>query len=47
LSDKPILERAYLSAEPYQLVPDRIVMIDNRCGFGHKDTLDLQPVKKG
>jgi uncharacterized protein YhbP (UPF0306 family) len=44
LSDKPILERAYLSAEPYQLVPDRIVLIDNRRGFGHKDTLDLQPV---
>jgi len=44
LSDKPILERAYLSAEPYQLAPDRIVLIDNRRGFGHRDTLDLQPV---
>lgn len=46
LSDKPILEQAYLSAETYQLVPNRIVMIDNRRGFGHKDTLDLQPVSK-
>jgi uncharacterized protein len=46
LSDKPILEQAYLSAETYQLVPSRIVMIDNRLGFGHKDTLDLQPVRK-
>jgi uncharacterized protein len=36
------IERAYLSAEPYQLVPNRIVMIDNRRGFGHKETIDLQ-----
>jgi uncharacterized protein YhbP (UPF0306 family) len=40
LSD-PMIERAYSSAEPYQLVPHRIVLIDNRRGFGHKETLDL------
>jgi uncharacterized protein len=45
LSDKPVLERAYLRAEPYQLVPDRIVMIDNRLGFAHRETLDLRTQK--
>ena len=39
----PMIEQAYSSAEPYQLVPNRIVLIDNRHGFGHKETLDLQP----
>jgi len=42
LSD-PTIEQAYSSAAPYELVPNRIVMIDNRRGFGHKETLDLQP----
>jgi uncharacterized protein YhbP (UPF0306 family) len=42
LSD-PMIEQAYLSADPYELVPSRIVMIDNRRGFGHKETLVLQP----
>jgi uncharacterized protein len=46
LSDRPILERAYLRAEPYQLVPNRIVMIDNRIGFAHKETLDLRTQKR-
>jgi uncharacterized protein len=46
LSDRPILERAYLRAEPYQLVPHRIVMIDNRLGFAHKETLDLRSQKR-
>ncbi|HET7493517.1 MAG TPA: pyridoxamine 5'-phosphate oxidase family protein [Bradyrhizobium sp.] len=41
LSD-PMIERAYSSADPYRLVPNRIVMIDNRRVFGHKETLDLQ-----
>ena len=39
----PMIEQAYSSADLYQLVPRRIVMIDNRHGFGHKETLDLQP----
>ena len=39
----PMIEQAYSSADLYQLVPNRIVMIDNRRGFGHKETLDLQP----
>jgi hypothetical protein len=38
-----MIEQAYASADPYQLVPDRIVLIDNRRGFGHKETLDLHP----
>jgi uncharacterized protein len=46
LSGNPTLERAYLHAEPYQLVPNRIVMIDNRLGFAHKETLDLRAQKR-
>jgi uncharacterized protein len=46
LSDRPMIERAYSSAEAYRLVPNRIIMIDNRRGFAHKDALDLQPVQK-
>ena len=41
LSD-PMIAQAYSSADPYRLVPNRIVMIDNRRSFGHKETLDLQ-----
>ena len=44
LSDRPVIGRAYASAEVYRLVPNRIVMIDNRRGFAHKDTLDLPRV---
>jgi uncharacterized protein len=43
LSDRPMIERAYSSAEAYRLVPNRIIMIDNRRGFAHKQTLDLHP----
>jgi uncharacterized protein len=46
LSDRPMIEQAYASAEAYRLVPNRIIMIDNRRGFGHKDTFDLRPVQK-
>lgn len=46
ISDKSILKRAYLRAEPYQLVPHRIVMIDNRLAFAHKETLDLRGQKR-
>jgi uncharacterized protein len=41
LSDAMIAQ-AYSSAAVYQLLPNRIVLIDNRQGFGHKETLDLQ-----
>jgi uncharacterized protein len=46
LSDRPMIEQAYSSAEAYHLVANRIIMIDNRRGFGHKDTLDLRPMQK-
>jgi uncharacterized protein len=46
LCDRPLIEQAYSSAEVYRLVPNRIVIIDNRRGFAHKDTLDLPPVQK-
>jgi uncharacterized protein len=46
LSDRPMIEHAYASAEAYRLVPNKIIMIDNRRGFAHKDTLDLRPVQK-
>jgi uncharacterized protein len=46
LSDWPMIEHAYSSAEAHRLVPNRIIMIDNRRGFAHKETLDLQPVRK-
>lgn len=46
LLDRPMIEKAYLSAEAYRLIPNRIVMIDNRRGFSHKDTLDLRLVQK-
>jgi len=39
----PMIEQAYSSADLYQLVPNTIVLIDNRRGFGHRETLDLQP----
>ena len=42
LSDRPSIKQAYDSAELYQLVPRRIVIIDNKRGFGHKDTLDFE-----
>ena len=45
LSDRPMIGQAYSSAEAYRLVPNRIIMIDNRRGFAHKDTLDLQLVQ--
>ncbi len=42
VADYPIVKRAYEAAEVYRLVPRRIVIIDNTCGFGHKDVLDLE-----
>lgn len=43
LSDGPLaMKNAYESAELYRLDPNRMVIIDNRLGFGHKDTLDFQ-----
>ena len=37
-----MIKQAYSSADLYRLIPNRIVLIDNRRGFGHKETLDLQ-----
>lgn len=43
LSDgPPAMKDAYESAELYRLDPHRMVIIDNRRGFGHKDTLDFK-----
>ena len=43
LSDgPPAMKDAYESAELYRLDPHRMVIIDNRLGFGHKDTLDFK-----
>ena len=45
LSDAPpAVKQAYESAELYRLDPRRIVLIDNKQGFGHKDILDLKPL---
>ena len=46
LSGRSTIKQAYSSAEAYRFVPARIIMIDNRRGFAHKDTLDLKPVQK-
>jgi uncharacterized protein len=35
LSGRPIIEHAYTSAEAYRLVPNKVIMIDNRHGFAH------------
>jgi uncharacterized protein YhbP (UPF0306 family) len=35
------VKRAYASAALYRLVPRRLVLIDNRRGFGHRETLDI------
>jgi len=37
------LQEAYARVEFYRLEPERMVLIDNSRGFGHKDTLDLAP----
>jgi hypothetical protein len=50
LPDRPPIKRAYESAELYRLVPRRMVIIDNKRGFGHKDVLDfaaLEPRRPG
>lgn len=38
----PAMKDAYESAEVYRLDPHRMVIIDNRLGFGHKDILDFK-----
>jgi len=45
LSDRPPIEQAYESAELYRLVPCRMVIIDNKRGFGHKDALDFEALE--
>ena len=42
LSERAPIKQAYESAELYRLVPRRMVIIDNKRGFGHKDALDLE-----
>jgi len=46
LSDRPGVKEAYEAADFYRLVPRKIVIIDNRRGFGHKDTLDLRTLTR-
>jgi uncharacterized protein YhbP (UPF0306 family) len=42
LFDRPTVKQAYETAELYRLVPRRMVIIDNKRGFGHKDTLEFE-----
>jgi uncharacterized protein YhbP (UPF0306 family) len=42
-SGPPKLRAAFEQAAFYALVPDRITLIDNALGFGHKDTMVLAP----
>jgi uncharacterized protein len=47
LSDRSAVKQAYESAALYRLVPSRIVIIDNKRGFGHKDVLDFEAFEPG
>jgi len=42
-SGPPALRAAFEKAAFYALVPERITLIDNARGFGHKETLTLAP----
>jgi uncharacterized protein len=42
LSDRPVIKKACELAELYRLAPRRMVIIDNKRGFGHKDTVDFE-----
>ena len=42
-SGSPVLRAAFEKAAFYALVPERITLIDNARGFGHKETLTLAP----
>ena len=37
------LQEGYARAFPYRLQPNRMVLIDNSKGFGHKETLAIPP----
>jgi uncharacterized protein len=39
--NRQALREAYQRMEFYRLEPTRLVLIDNSCGFGHKDILEL------
>ncbi|HSD41435.1 MAG TPA: pyridoxamine 5'-phosphate oxidase family protein [Burkholderiales bacterium] len=41
-SGPPALRAAFAKAAFYALVPERITLVDNSLGFGHKETLTLQ-----
>jgi hypothetical protein len=43
----PALREAYARAACYRLEPTQITLIDNSCGFGHKDTIELAPANPG
>jgi uncharacterized protein len=48
LADRPPIKHAYDSAAFYRLVPRRMLIIDNKRGFGHKDALEFDaPDAKG
>jgi uncharacterized protein YhbP (UPF0306 family) len=42
-SEPPALRDAFGRAAFYALIPERITLIDNSYGFGHKETLTLEP----
>jgi hypothetical protein len=44
LSDRPQVKQAYESAALYRLAARRMVIIDNKRGFGHKDALQFAAV---
>lgn len=46
VAEQPRVKQAYETAEFYRLVPRTIAIIDNRRGFGHKDTLDLHTLAR-
>lgn len=39
----PALQEAYGRVQFYRLEPERMVLIDNSRGFGHKDTIEFDP----
>lgn len=43
----PALQEAYARVEFYRLEPERMVLIDNTRGFGHKETLDFAEARSG
>jgi uncharacterized protein YhbP (UPF0306 family) len=42
---QPAVREAYARAAFYRLQPERLVLIDNSRGFGHKETLQIAPAR--